>query len=157
MNEFHDPLEAELASFRPHEPSPALKQHIADELSSRRPVVTFAPESRTRHRTAFRLALTAALVAACVLVAVWLPKSGPRQPLEPVTGQLQPATAMAFDETLPSVWTYHSALTRRPDSLDALFDKHSTLIREPKPQRAGAFVSVFTPSDPELDELLGEL
>jgi hypothetical protein len=62
---------------------------------------------------------------------------------------------IALDDSLPSVWTYHSALTRRPETVDALLDQHTAWTDEPKPQRAGVFV--FAPSDPKLDELLGEL
>jgi hypothetical protein len=37
---------------------------------------------------------------------------------------LQLPVAAAFDDALPTVWTYRRALARPPHELDALFDKH---------------------------------
>jgi hypothetical protein len=156
MNEFHDPLEAELAAFQPHEPSPALKRRIAEELNaSSPPGKTLAPQPRARRQIVLQLSLITALIAACLLLAVWLPKAPGPIPFEPPHSASQSLVTIALDDSLPSVWTYHSALARRPETVDALLDQHTALTDEPKPQRAGVFV--FTPSDPELDELLGEL
>ena len=56
MNETNDPLEAELASFRPRELSPAFQRRIAGRLADTVPGASRRPcEDRTRLRPGRRL------------------------------------------------------------------------------------------------------
>jgi hypothetical protein len=76
---------------------------------------------------------------------------------EPSDQYTQATTAAAFDDNLPSFWSYRRAIGQSFAELDALLDKHAQHSSEPKSQRAGVLVSVFARSDSQLDDLLGEL
>jgi hypothetical protein len=176
MNE-HDELERELAALRPAQPSPELKDRIAESLAEAGrgpgqgvgslwresithdgkllPAKDFRPLSI--RRSLWLAALCGPLAACLALYLAWRGGNNPITDSEPPGLATQPLTAAAFDPDLPSVWSYRRALSQSADQLDALLDEHaqhapnSTL----KPQRAGAFV--LTRSDSQLETLFGEL
>lgn len=158
MNDFHDPLESELAALRPREPSPELAERIGERLNraneplSRRPKAAYRP-------WAAGLSVALAVTAACAFVALVLPRGGDGPPVaeHPDAEAFeapQPLVASAFDETLPTLWQYRTAISRSPNELDAVLDKHSLPNSEPKPQRARNYA--FSRFHPEADPL-GEL
>lgn len=145
MNEAPDPLEAELAAFRPQQPSPALAARIAERLQSPAP---------SRQRGWLRIALAAGAIAASIAAALWLRRDGDRtiQP-EFASNLSQPAPASAFDDSLPSVWSYRSALTS-PSALEPLLDKHSSRpSAESNPEQTRGFVPVTMNLNSQLGEL----
>jgi hypothetical protein len=92
-----------------------------------------------------------------VVTAVFLHRNGPVEiePILPEVGSLQPLLASALDDSLPSVGTYHRALARSPDELDAMLDKHTARSGQPEPTVPQ--VRAFIRLDEELDTLPGEL
>jgi hypothetical protein len=121
MNEPFEELEAELQSLRPINLSPAVRNQIAQELQEARP--TLEPRQT---RWARWTGLLIGLAATC-LIAGWFLR--PEPPAERLTSAdsstLQQPTAAAFDEALPTVWTYRQALIRSPAAAEALLDKHA--------------------------------
>jgi hypothetical protein len=157
MNE-HDPLAAELAALHPLAPSRELAQRIAAELTA--PAMhsqPLAPASRLHSHGPLWLAALSGPIAACLIY--FLLRGGPieRPPTEPSDVRTQAAISSAFDDNLPSLWSYRRAASESFDQLDALLDKHAMHFPGPTPQRAGAFVSAFGRSDSQLEDLLGEL
>lgn len=145
----HDTLEAELAALRPREPSAELRQRIATLLASPSSV----RRARQRVSVLWSGALAGGLAAACFAALVlW---RGEEREIEAETpaARFEPVAATAFDEALPSIWSYRSALTRSPEGLDDLLDKHGA--RTLRPERARAFV--FARFDSELNARFGEL
>lgn len=144
----YDPLELELAALRPREPSAELKGQIARRLDA-------TALSRTEERqslwraSAFVGGLLAASLAAIV---AW---QGGNQRRAPEPAALDVNISAAFDESLPSVWTYRRALSKSPYALDVLLDKHSAQTRDGKSVDAPVFALVRLNS--ETDSLLGEL
>ena len=124
MNEHFDPLEAELSALKPHGPSAALRQRIARDLEAEQ----LAPRRPPSHRVWWICAVTGGLVAASLAAGLILrPAPVVKPELDSPLQPLQLPVAAAFDDSLPTVWTYRRALAGRPDELDALFDKHSAL------------------------------
>jgi hypothetical protein len=150
MNDPFDRLEAELSTLKPHDASPELKQRIANELETD---VLVSAKSRER-RIWWSGAMAGGLVAACLAIGLLLrpaPVGKPEteSPLPP----LQVPVAAAFDDALPTVWTYRRALTRSPQELDALLDRHAALAA---PRGARTSTHLFIRFDSEL-LLNGEL
>ena len=147
MNESTDPLEAELAALRPQEPSPELRERIHEQLTV---------PSAARPRMRVWLAMAAAMAAAVLAVAVLLPRrSGRIANQENNGGAAELPLGLAFDASRPTVWAFRSAVSGSANDLDSLLDKqtgssHSTDDRT-VPFR------VFTPTDTEIRNLLGEL
>jgi|GEM_PF-3043009 hypothetical protein len=157
MNE-HDQLGAELAALRPLPPSHELKQRIAAELTE--PAMhsqPLAPASRRHSHGPLWLAALCGPIAACLIYFLLRGSPVERPPTDPSDLRTQATISAAFDDNLPSLWSYRGAADQSFDQLDALLDKHATHFPEPKPQRAGAFVSAFGLSDSQLEDLLGEL
>jgi hypothetical protein len=122
MNEPYDPLEAELAALQPREPSPELRQRIESELSPR----WLRVAQRTAAGRAVGIALATAL-AACALVSFVL-RPGPRPTIAQPRDEIpRPNLTAAFDDSLPTIWTYQRALSRSASDLEALLDKHAAL------------------------------
>lgn len=143
FNEERDPLEAELRALKPREPSPQFRERIARDLAEVTP---------PRSHIVWIVTLVGA-VAASLLAAVLLWRNGG----EAITDNLppespQPLVATAFDDTLPSVWSYRSAVNRSPDELDNLLDKHTTLTSSPHTR-----IQAWTRFDNDLSSLPGEL
>jgi len=153
MNE-HEEFEAELAALRPIPPSAELKQRIAERLEE--PVISAS--GRRRSRGPLWLAAICGPIAA---VLAFFLLSGGKDKTDPVAEPpdqyMQATTAAAFDSDLPTLWSYRQAAGQSSAELDALLDKHAQHSTEPKPQRAGVFVSVFARSNSEFEKLLGEL
>ena len=174
MNDADQSFEAELRSLQAQPPSPALKQRIADSLS-RRPHAASPPTPLSAHDRAAggegasrsrRLAVTITLLviatAACIALATLLPRmENPEQIVEqPSTASaLNQPLAAAFDDDLPSLWSYREALRESPAAAEALLDQHSAQRAvqpsEEKPERARVYLFARFPS--ELDPLPGEL
>jgi hypothetical protein len=142
MSKDFDPFEAELAALKPEQPSPRLQQRIADQLQDRSKAtisrwLLFAAQIRA-HRTA-RLAIAAG-VAACALAAFVLRHSDRPVVVESTTDVVEPRIATAFDDALPSVWTYQRALLRSPGDLEALLDRHASHASPTEPTPTHFFI-----------------
>jgi hypothetical protein len=143
MNKDFDPLEAELQSLRPLKLSPPAQQRIANEINAALP----APAASPRHFARWTVSI-AVLVAACLLIAFVLrPTTTFEQPDGPVAPE-QASLTSAFDDTLPSVWTYRRALERSSLAAEELLDKHAALA--PNSQSPSTPVFVRSPSAPIL-------
>ena len=139
MNEPFDPLEAELQSLRPLDLSLQARQRIANELD----IATPAPAASPNHPARWSAPI-AILVAACLLIAfVMRPASNIKLPNVPVAPE-QVSLSPAFDDMLPSVWTYRRALERSPLAAEDLLDKHAALA--PRSQSSSTPVFVRSPS-----------
>jgi hypothetical protein len=147
MNEY-DPLEAELAALRPHEPSLALKQRIAEHLD-----VVPAIESAPRRRTVRWIGAVGGGLIAAGLVAVVFWRRGDETIEPPAPDVSAPAAAAAFDDSLPSFWSYRTALAESPQAVDALLDRHAAGNTESKPGRARVYFFARYDSDPLAGEL----
>jgi hypothetical protein len=143
MNDANDPLEAELAALRPHDPSPELRQRVGQRLTV--PV-------RTGSRWPWGVALVAGLAAACVVAVLLRYGVGPGP--APTQTAFDPRTAGATEDSLPSIWVFQNALSRSPDELDAVLDRHG--VRGPRPDPRGVGVYAFPRSDVEIRSLIGE-
>jgi len=121
MNE-HNAFELELAALKPQPPSAALKQQLADKMQG---AVQSQPRPRAG-RAWWSAAGIAGIAATCLTVAllVWPGPAGKPEPNSPFA-PLDLPVAAAFDDALPTVWTYRHALDRSPQDLDALLDKHA--------------------------------
>lgn len=156
MNEHKDrdaELVAELAGLRPVPPSAGLRQRIADSLPDVAPHADLASPRRSRGPL-----WLAALCGPIAAVLTFFLVAGPQKPArfgEQPEFRTEAATAAAFDDHLPSVWSYRRSINQSPAELDALLDKHAHDSLTQKPQRAGAFV--FARSDSQLEDFLGEL
>lgn len=148
MND-HNRLESELAALRPHEPSPQLGQRIADELNSNAPA-----QARWRSSRAWWSgAMAGGLIAACLAAGLLLgPAPGRNQELAPPLAPLQLPVAVAFDDALPTVWTYNRALSRSARDFESVLDKHAAAASA----AGGAAPHLFIQSDMQL-LLQGEL
>jgi hypothetical protein len=150
-----DPLESELRALSPHEPSPELRERIAERLAAE----AMPARSRWRprwHCAAWGGALAAGVVAACVMAAILLRREAdPVAKVEVPAEVQQPLIDSAFDDALPSLWTYRRALARSAEELDALLDKHAGLARESNSQLDQ--VRAFARFDAEPYALPGEL
>ena len=124
MNE-HDPLEAELAALQPHEPSTQLRGRIAEELTVSVSAVVRSGSSQIW----WNVAITGSVVAACLAAGLFLlrPTSRSKKGSEPPVLRSQLDVVTAFDEALPTVWTYQRALAHSPQDLEALLDKHASV------------------------------
>ena len=144
----YDPLADELRALRPHEPSPELRWRIANRLE---PPAQVGP----RNRTVWRRALMAGLAAAG-LAGIVLSRSGRREaePILPGSGVELPLAA-ALDTSLPTLWSYRSALHRSPADLEALLDEHAG--RAPNSEAPRGRNLITARFDPQSADLLGEL
>lgn len=136
MNERCDPLEAELAALRPVEPSIKLAERIGAQLKADATSVVrpspggFAATLSQRERVWRPMYWAAAgTIAMGMLVAIAIWRGRERTP-EAELPLASPVPSLAFDDSLPSVWTYRPALAS-PDALDQLLDKHARLAPPP--------------------------
>jgi hypothetical protein len=151
MNTEFDPLEAELRSLRPREPSPELQQRIAAELSSSPAAHKLLPSPQPPGR--FLLA-AAALAASILAIALFIRHDAKQAKSEPPVLAESPAAA-AFDAALPSVWQFHRSLNQSSADLDLLLDQHAA--RPPAPAASLVQIRGFGHSDRQFETLLGEL
>jgi hypothetical protein len=143
VSEAPDPLEAELAALRPHEPSPELCRRVAERLAD-------AP--RVRLRRLGRLALAGGLAAACLAAVLfgWAARRGEPKPVF----RPQPAPPAQVADNGPTLLAYERALARSPEELDALLDREAGAPQGPGPEPRPT--SAFTRSDADLHDLLGD-
>jgi hypothetical protein len=112
MNDECDPLEEELARYRPEPISPELRQRIGDRLAGMR---------RWRLRFPAMLGAAAALAAACVMW--WVsPTALPPERIRPA-----PPQAAQEDNRWPTFAAYHRALNESPQALEELVDRQAAL------------------------------
>jgi len=162
MNETHDPLEAELQSLRPHAPSAGLKDRIAARLKdgvrlslADRPLWSIAGWLRFAKQNTARFAIAGAVLAAAVALAVILPR--PLQPTQANSSDLtaESSLATAFDDSAPSVWQFHRALSHSINHVDDLLDKYSGATLVPAHEQTP--IRGFGPFDTSLSNFPGEL
>ncbi len=138
MSDMPDPLEAEMASLQPHEPSAALRRRVADRLSERR-------------RGPWRRVLAGSMAAACVVVAfVYWHRTQPVPP-GPIP-PLPPQTVIA--DTGPTLLAYERALARSPEELDALLQAEVISPRSASDETMP--LGALTHSETALHTLLGD-
>jgi hypothetical protein len=148
MNETNDPLEEELAAFRPRELSPAFRRRMAGRLAD--------PAPHTSRRV-IGIVLVGGLAAAACLGVVLLGQGG-GQRVDTRQAVVVPRLASqdrAEDATAPTLLTYRRALARSSDELDALLDRHAARARGPEPQHMRT--PAFTRSDLESQSFAGSL
>jgi hypothetical protein len=139
MNEPFDPLEAELQSLRPLDMSSQTRQRIANQLNA----APLAPAASTNHFVLWSAPI-AVLIAACLLIAFVLRTSSNIKPPEGPVAPEQASLGNAFDDALPSAWTYRRALERSPIAAEDLLDKHAALA--PNSHSSSTPVFVRSPS-----------
>jgi hypothetical protein len=123
MNE-HDAFEAELAALQPQPPSPELRQRVTDKLNVQ-VLVSSPPRSRRIWSSG---AAIVGLVVACVIAALLLRPQPVGKPQSEFTFEATDLpVAAAFNDALPTVWTYQRALAGPPQEVEALLDKHAAL------------------------------
>lgn len=148
MSDERDPLEVELTSLRPREPSPELERRIRQHLQ---------PTGLRPLRRRWSIAALAGLgVAAGLLVAVLMWPSaerGRRSQRSPNPVPVPPAPVAAGDE-LPTVYAYRRALDQSPEALEALLDRHAELSMGGQGRPP---VRAFTFADSKTLESVGEL
>ena len=149
MNE-HESLEAELAAFRPVEISPELRQRIAASLHSEPASVRTA----SVWNQVWLPGASVALLAACVAVLMTWRSEPPRGQTAHVN-DAPVVIGTALDDSLPSLWSYRSALRENGRSLEELFEKFSQQSETTPPERAR--VTVFTRFETLLDDHPGDM
>src|SRR5262249_7236570 len=145
MNEHDEALEAELAALTPQGPSAALQDRIASELAAGSAELPGPRPSRIWWSGAG----TGALLAACAAAAlIWLPPAPdmPRE-IEPPFSPTQIPIVNAFNESLPTFWTYQQALTHSPEDVETLLDKH-VLLASPNASREPRHVFIRSDAQP---------
>ena len=152
MNSEVDPLEAELRSLRPRNPSPELQHRIAAELWSAQP-----PTARVPRRWTRPLAFVVVVAASILAIALFIGQDD-RQAIEDPPRLAESPAAAAFDAALPSVWQFRQSLNQAQADLDALLDQHAAARSSaPAPAISLAQTRGFALSDSNLKNLLGEL
>jgi len=142
MSEHFEELEAELAALKPQQPSPRLQQRIADQLKGKPQATASGSLLLVRKITArriVRLAVAAGL-AACALAAFVLGHRSQKNVAEFPAETPRLPVASAFDEALPTVWTYQRALSHSAGELEALLDKHASLASPAAPTPNHLFI-----------------
>lgn len=115
MNDDLEAIESELASLQPVVPSPRIHDRLAAEFATHRPAA---------RRSSWRLRLSlAAALALSASLPVMLMRPNPISIARPHEFSTSPE--QAFDPSLPSVWSYHRALTGSSNSLDSLLNQHA--------------------------------
>jgi hypothetical protein len=152
MSEEHDPFEAELAAFRPRELSPASQRRIAGRL---------ADPSPRRSRWLWGLGLAGGMAAAC-LVAIsrgWGPGGGQDLDTRPTIAVPTTAPPGVTEDVLPTHRAYQQALTRSPEDLNALLDRHAARGFGSGPGADPRLVRIraFALPDPEVRAFSGDL
>lgn len=155
MNE-QDPLEEELAAFRPLEPTRELKDRVFQRLAYSVLRQRARPWNRlvTSFSNANAIAIAGGLAAVLVGVVLW---RGDHSVTTPTALDLavQPSLSAAFDDSLPSLWTYRAALADSRDGLDALLDKHANRTSQITAEQSRD--NVFVRFDRGTNTLTGEL
>ncbi len=163
-----DPIETELSALQPHAVSPELRQRIAAQIDgldghrdenpfSQKRVVTIRSLSRLFNRRITFLA--GSLAAACLAAVVfwWASRHGVDSQAVIDGPQPIPPRAVAgvnAEETQPTLLAYQRALSRSPEELETLLNKHALVMPESDPQ----FVRIgfSTHSRAALHTLLGD-
>ncbi len=150
MNDLEQ-LEREIAAMRPHEPSPELERRIAAQLAEG------AEPATTERPRAARIRWSIAggfLAASLVAVGLWIARSDDHNGQTGVD-VTQVQSAIAFDESLPSVWSYRMASKQSGDSLETLLDRHGEKSRTS--QSTGHHIAAFSPFNRVAHLLITEL
>jgi hypothetical protein len=147
MNEQLTEFERELSAVQPAPMTAALQERIGEALSP--PVV--AP--RRQISPLWLVPLVGPIAAALVYFLLRGPIEAP-SPSQPVELLTESVATTAFNDELPSVWSFRQTMDRPQAEIDALLDKHANK-HATNPQRAGIYV--LSRSDSELEKLWGEL
>jgi len=148
MNEQRTDFERELAGLKPAPMTAGLKDRIGEALAP----PTVSP--RRQLSPLWLLPLAGPIAAALVYFLL----RGPIDTTPPslaVELRTESVASAAFNDELPSVWTFRQTMDRPQAQIEALLDKHTKKHNAPNPQRAGIYV--LSRSDSELEKLWGEL
>ena len=145
MNEPLDPLEAELASLRPHDLTPATRANIARRLTTGR-----------LFQRRWLLGLAGAAAAACAaIVIIWVltqrPNQGTRQTPEPAP---VPVAVETPAPTAPTFWAYQQALAESVEKFEALSAPRLQTSSAPDSPPMSALASTLT--EESWTQLLGD-
>jgi hypothetical protein len=142
MNLSDDSFEAELASLRPREVSPELRNRIARGLA----------DVPTRQNLGWQIAALGGLVAAC-LALTFFPRNQARDtsPDAALVGT-QAIPPGGSDSTGPTLLAFRRVVARSPDDLEPFLDGQGKMVFEVGPSAAS--IRVFTPSPATLYSFL---
>ncbi len=136
-----DPLDRELAAFRPAEVSLDLRRRIAGQLDGDGP--TRRPRTRRR---AWALVVCGGLAAACLAALLARPGAPELDPGRPIV-ESRPLPPVLVAVERPTVQAYHLAAAESPEALDALLDRLS--VRSALGNRQRVYVGALTQPDSE--------
>lgn len=144
MSQAYEPLEAELRALKPLEPSPELRQRIAQHLVD-------LPASRPRRIRWIALGGVAAAILVAVVVYM---RGGGAADSQPHLVHPGPAPPVPLRDSTPTLLAYERALARSPEEFDARLNQDCLVASQSNHEtlRIGA----FTRSDAVLHELLGD-
>jgi hypothetical protein len=144
MNLPDDSFEAELATLRPREVSPELRNRIARALA----------DVPTRQNLRWRIAAIGGLVAACLALA-FLQGDHARDanPDRALTGTEAIPNAK-FDSAGPTLLAFRRAVARSPDDLEQFLDRQGRTVPQIGPSAAS--IHVFTRSPATLHSFLDD-
>jgi hypothetical protein len=141
MNDADDFLEAELAAFRPRDPSPSLRHLVAEELAA-------SPISDLRRIGGI---VAAGGLAACLAMFVLLRHhGGPDMPAYPAPPPPLSIVHEAGPGSPPDLPAYPRAWAGSPEALESVLDQNA------RPDSPAALVRAFPRSAAEIQALIGE-
>lgn len=108
-----DPLENELAAFRPRPVSPELRDRVAERLSTPAPSRSWI----------WGITFVGVLVAGGVIAVILPNRKEPTLPVPPAVVPPPPPASAEPESPPPSVLVYRRALACSPEALDALLDQ----------------------------------
>jgi hypothetical protein len=141
-----DPLELELASLQPREPTAVLKERIAGRLAE-------STIRRTHDEPSYwggSLLVGGLLAASLAALLAW--QRGARENGVAPSMTLDASMAAALDGSAPTLWSYRRAL--QSNSLDELLDRHAARSLE---RHSGASAFMLARSNFDIDAMNGEL
>jgi hypothetical protein len=144
VNDTPDPLETELAAFRPQPVSADLHRRVGERLN--------APGGP--RRWTWGLAVVGVLIVVGAVALLGPRRKEPAPPVPPTLPEVVPAPAVVpeSDSPAPTVLAYQRAFARSPEDLNALLDRQAATRSNSKPLAAGSFAR----SPAALDALLGD-
>ena len=138
-----DPLETDLSSLIPRQPSPGFRRRLGARLAH-------AP--RAKSRRLWWLAVSTGLAAACLAALLWWRPGSGKAPEQ--VQRTPPRPQVGVEETAPTVLACQRALARSPEELDAFLSRQAVVAVEGNPEPEP--IRAFTRSDEILHRLIGD-